>query len=115
MICDMKQFLDTPFSRLLISALLASSVAFAPASAGQKELKEKELRALQTKIKKLKNTIDVKEDSKSSYTRQLEKIETNLASIKKKTRDTEKKIGQKQGELKKLRKSRKQYQKKAKP
>ena len=107
----MRQLLDIPLSRLLISALLASSIAFAPVNAGQKELKEKELRALQVKIKKLKKTIDVKEDSKSSYTRQLEKIETSLASIKRKTRDTEKKIGQKQGELKKLRKSRKQHQK----
>ena len=101
---------DSSFIRLLFCALLALSLAGAPATAGQKDLKEKELRALQVKIKKLKRTIDVKEDSKSRYTKQLEKIERTLGSISRKIRDTEKKIGQKQVELKKLRKTRKQHQ-----
>lgn len=99
-----------PFTRLLVSTLLVLSLAFAPATADQKDLKEKELKKLQVKIKKLKQTIDVKQDSKSRYTAQLEKIERHLGSISRKIRVTETEIGNKQLELKKLRQTRKQHQ-----
>lgn len=101
---------DICFTRLLVFTLLTFCLLGAPAAANQKDLKEEELKTLQAKIKKLKQTIDVKEDSKSRYTAQLEKIERKVGAISRKIRDTEKKIGQKQHALKKLRKTRKQHQ-----
>lgn len=101
---------DLSFSRLLVSTLLMFYLIGAPAGANQHDLKEQELRSLQTKIKKLKQTIDVKEDSKSRYTRQLEKIERSVGTISRKIRDTEKNIRQKQKQLKQLRQTRKQHQ-----
>ncbi|MEE8366279.1 MAG: peptidoglycan DD-metalloendopeptidase family protein [Gammaproteobacteria bacterium] len=106
----MTRIFDISFTRLLVFTLLTLCLLAAPASANQKDLKEEELKALQVKINKLKQTIDVKEDSKSRYTRQLEKIERKVGALSRKIRDTEKKIGQKQAELKKLRKTRKQHQ-----
>ncbi|MCH7880428.1 MAG: peptidoglycan DD-metalloendopeptidase family protein [Proteobacteria bacterium] len=106
----MTRIFDISFTRLLVFTLLTLCLLAAPASANQKDLKEEELKALQVKISKLKQTIDVKEDSKSRYTRQLEKIERKVGALSRKIRDTEKKIGRKQAELKKLRKTRKQHQ-----
>lgn len=106
----MTRIFDISFTWLLVFTLLTLCLLAAPASANQKDLKEEELKALQVKISKLKQTIDVKEDSKSRYTRQLEKIERKVGALSRNIRDTEKKIGQKQAELKKLRKTRKQHQ-----
>jgi len=67
---------------------------------------------LQSKISKLKKTIDVKQDSKSRYAAQLRKIEGQIGKVSKKIRATKKKINKSKGQLKKLRQTRKQHQKK---
>jgi len=97
-------------SRVLITTILAFSLLAQPATASEKDQKEKDLKILQSKIAKLKRTIDVKEDSKSRYTKQLKIIENNVAKISQKTRASKKKIAVKQAELKKLRKSRNKHQ-----
>ncbi|MFQ5631388.1 MAG: murein hydrolase activator EnvC family protein, partial [bacterium] len=105
----MREF-DSSFIRLFVAVLLLLYLGGMPATAGQKDLKEEELKALQARIKKLKQTIDVKEDSKSRYTKQLETIERKVGAINRKIRETEKKITLKQTELDKLRKTRKRHQ-----
>jgi len=97
-------------TRVLITAILTFSLLALPATASEKDRKEKDLKVLQSKIAKLKRTIDVKEDSKSRYTKQLKVIENNVAKISQKTRASKKKIAVKQAELKKLRKSRNKHQ-----
>ncbi len=106
----MKRISDLSLTRLLVSTFLVFYLVVTPASENQKDLKEKELKALQAKISKLKQTIDVKEDSKSRYTSQLEKIERVVGTISRKIQDTGQKIEKNQARLKKLRKTRKQYQ-----
>ena len=96
---------------VLITLFIAFSLSVQPALSDEKEQKQKDLKILQSKIAKLKRTIDVKEDSKSRYTKQLKKIENDIARVSQKTRGSKKKIAAKQTALKKLRKSRKQYQK----
>ena len=66
-----------------------------PVTAAEKDQKAKDLKVLQTKIAKLKNTIDVKEDSKTRYTKQLKKIENDVAFISRKIRKSKKKIEKK--------------------
>ena len=83
-----------------------------PLAADGTTQKEKQLKALQSKIEKLKKTIHVKQDSKSRYTTQLRKIEGQIGDFSKKIRSTEKKITKRKKELKELRSTRKQHQKK---
>ena len=97
-------------TRVLITAILTFSLLALPATASEKDRKEKDLKVLQSKIAKLKRTIDVKEDSKSRYTKQPKVMENNVAKISQKTRASKKKIAVKQAELKKLRKSRNKHQ-----
>jgi len=97
-------------ARIMITVIMAFSLLAQPATADEKEQKQKDLKILQSKIAKLKRTIDVKEDSKSRYTRQLKIIEIDVANISQKTRDSKKKIAGKQAELKKLRKLRNNHQ-----
>ena len=99
---------------LIISLVLTISVASSltlTASADEKQEKQKQLQALQKKINKLKKTIDVKEDSKSRYASQLQKIEKNIGEIAKRIRSIEKKINQRNTELKDLRQTRTKHQK----
>ena len=96
-----------PFIVLVVIALGSTLVL-----ADQKTQKEKQLQALQSKIKKLKQTIDVKQDSKSRYAAQLRKIEGQIGQVSKKINSTRKEISKSKDELKKLRRTRKQHQKK---
>ncbi len=80
--------------------------------ADQKAQKEKQLQSLQSKIKKLKKTIDVKQDSKSRYAAQLRKIEGQIGQVSKKISNTEKKIRESKNLLKELRQTRRKHQKK---
>ena len=93
-----------------VTVILAIGLFANPVIATEKEQKEKDLRILQSRITKLKKAIDVKEDKKSRYTGQLKKIETTVARINREVRVSRKEIGDKQAELKKLRKSRKKHQ-----
>ena len=97
-------------ARILVTCILAISLLAQPATASGKGQKEKDLKILQSKITKLQRTIDVKEDSKSRYTKQLKKIENVVAKVNRKIRDLNKKINAKQSELKKLRKTRNKHQ-----
>jgi len=97
-------------ARILVTCMLAFSLLAQPAIASEKDQKEKDLKILQSKIEKLQRTIDVKEDSKSRYTRQLKKIENVVAKVNRKIRDLNKKISARQSELKKLRKKRNKHQ-----
>ena len=97
--------------RLFFTVLLTCCL-IQPLVADEKTQKEKQLKALQNKIEKLKKTIHVKQDSKSRYTSQLRKIEGQIGDLSKKIRNTEKKIKQRKKELKDLRNTRKQHQKK---
>ena len=97
-------------AQILISFILAFSLSVQTANASEKDQKQKDLKILQSKITKLKQTIDVKEDSKSRYTSQLRKIENSIAKISRKTRKSKKKIEHKQTELKQLRKLRNKHQ-----
>jgi septal ring factor EnvC (AmiA/AmiB activator) len=62
-------------SKLFLSALAACLLASAPAMAEDREVREKQLKTVLGKIEKLKQAIDVKEDSKSKYIKQLKSIE----------------------------------------
>jgi len=97
-------------ARILVTTILAFSLLAQPATASGKDQKEKDLKILQSKIAKLQHTIDVKEDSKSRYTKQLKKIENVVAKVNRKTRDLKNKISARQSELKKLRKTRNNHQ-----
>ena len=106
----MRHIIISQLARVLVITILAFSLIAQPANASEKDAQEKDLEILQSKIAKLQQTIDVKENSKSRYTEQLKKIETVVATISRKIRDSKRKIGDKQSELKKLRKSRNEHQ-----
>jgi septal ring factor EnvC (AmiA/AmiB activator) len=103
--------MSTSLPLKLILAVLLTSLAVAPASiADDKSAKEKQLKTLLGKIGKLKQAIDVKEDSKSQYIKQLKTIERNIGTVNQKVRAIGKKIGDKKSELAKLRKTRLKHQ-----
>ncbi len=97
-------------ARVLVTTILVLGLLAQFATATEKDRKEKDLEILQTKITKLKQAIDSREDSKSRYTRQLKKIEISVADISRKIRVSKKEIGAQQAELSMLRSSRKKYQ-----
>ena len=101
-------------SNTAILCILLVSIVFTPSTilADQKSQKEKQLRALQSEISKLKKVIDVKQDSKSRYAVQLRKIEGQIGELSKKIQTTNRLIKQSRTELEKLRDSRKTHQKK---
>ncbi|MCP4077978.1 MAG: peptidoglycan DD-metalloendopeptidase family protein [Gammaproteobacteria bacterium] len=89
---------------LFISFILAFG---SNAVASEKAEKQKQLTQLKTKIEKLRKTIEVKENSRSSYNRQLRKIEKQIGSISNKIRKSSQLIKTRQGELSKLGKNKK--------
>ena len=94
---------------ILLTVFMVGTIAMT-VNADEKQAKEKQLKAIQSKIKKIKAAIDVKEDSKSRYATQLQKIEKNISTVAKRIRSTEKQIKQSKAELKGLRKTRKKHQ-----
>ena len=96
--------------KILVTCLLAC-LTFGPVfSADDKSIKEKQLKALLYKIKKLKQTIDVKEDSKSRYVKQLKSIEQEIGQLSGKIKKVGVKIKSRKNELTKLRKTRLKHQ-----
>jgi len=81
---------------------LCCSVFALSVYASEKTQKQGELKALQAKIERMKLAIDVKENSKSQYTRQLKNIERDVGIISRKIRSSENKIKKKRVEMKKL-------------
>jgi len=70
----------------ILFAVLACLAVTPSSSAGDKSVKEKQLKTLLHKIDKLKKTIDVKEDSKSRYIKQLKTIERSVGKVNLKIR-----------------------------
>lgn len=75
--------------RLSVLLFLIISLGFSQQSfSDDKAKKEKQLTQLKSKIEKLRKTIEVKENSKSSYTRQLRDIEKKIGQLSRRIRDT---------------------------
>ncbi|MFT5220248.1 MAG: septal ring factor EnvC (AmiA/AmiB activator) [Planctomycetota bacterium] len=98
-----------PFSilPLLLFVLLGVNSA---AIADEKEQKAAELKALQEKIEKLKQTIEVKEDSRSRYGSQLKSIESKISAVSNNVRLSNNAIDDKKSELSALGKQRRENQ-----
>jgi septal ring factor EnvC (AmiA/AmiB activator) len=94
----------------LLSALVTSLVISPLATAANKATSEKQLKSVLSKIEKLKQTIDVKEDSRSQYIRQLKLIEHNIGKLSQKIRAVGKKIETKKSRLASLRATRLKHQ-----
>ena len=88
----------------LLATFLSVSLCLAALSSGasDKSDKEQELKALQAKISKLQETIEVKQDSKSAYVRQLKKIEISIGRVSQKISASNKQIIRKELALKQL-------------
>ena len=97
-------------SRLLLPALIAGLVLAPQLLAADRSAKEKQLKSVLVKIEKLKQAIDVKEDSKSQYIKQLKSIERKIGKVNQKIRATGKEIEGKKSELGALRKTRLKHQ-----
>ena len=96
--------------KLLLSLLVACLVVAPMAIAANKATSEKQLKSVLGKIEKLKQAIDVKEDSKSRYIKQLKSIERNIGKLGQKIRAIGKQIGNKKSELATLRATRVKHQ-----
>ncbi len=95
---------------LAIFTLLAC-LSVAPLSAADdKSAKETQLKTLLHKIEKLKQAIDVKEDSKSRYIKQLKTIERSVGKVNLKIRKIDDQIKTKKAELAALRATRIEHQ-----
>ena len=98
--------------RLLHLATILCLCLATGAPAADKATREKQLKNVLQKIEKLKQTIDVKEDSKSQYIKQLKSIERKIGKVNREIRDIGQKISNKKSELKALRATRAKHQKK---
>ena len=96
--------------KLLLTLLVAGLVIGSFAIAADKATSEKQLKSVLRKIDKLKQAIDVKEDSKSQYIKQLKSIEGDIGKLGQKIRALGKEIGSKKSELKSLRATRLKHQ-----
>jgi septal ring factor EnvC (AmiA/AmiB activator) len=94
----------------LLAALVTSLVISPFATAANKATSEKQLKSVLSKIEKLKQTIDVKEDSRSQYIKQLKLIEHNIGKLSQKIRAVGKKIETKKSRLASLRATRLKHQ-----
>lgn len=72
--------------------------------------KEKELAQLKVRIEKLRQTIEVKENSKSSYTKQLRIIEKKIGSVSQEIAQSKKTLRQKRQTLNKLKREKRAIQ-----
>jgi len=99
-----------PLYSLILLALLACLAAAPLPAADNKAAKEKQLKTLLHKIDKMKQAIDVKEDSKSRYIKQLKKIEISVGKVNLKIRKIDDQIKRKKTELAALRATRLEHQ-----
>ncbi len=97
-------------SKLILSAVVACLLIAPPSLADDRSAKEKQLKTVLGKIEELKQAIDVKEDSKSKYIKQLKSMERNIGKLNQKIRATDKKIKGKKRELAALRETRLKHQ-----
>ena len=94
----------------ILAAILTCLVLGPLAQADEKAEKEQQLKALLQEIDKLKQAIDVKEDSKSKYIKQLKAIERNIGEVNRKIRKIDAQIKARKIALSKLRKNRLEHQ-----
>jgi len=100
------------FPAVFLSVCLCLCLAIFPAAASDKSNKEKELKALKSKIIKLQKTIGLKQENKSAYVKQLKKIERSIGDISQKISVSKKKILNRTTQIKKLRQLKKKSQSK---
>ena len=99
--------------RSLLLGLLLGCLAGGPlAIADERADKEQQLKQLLRKIDKLKQAIEVKEDSKSQYIRQLKNIEGDIGAINRKVRAIGAEVRARNKELTALRQTRLEHQRK---
>jgi murein hydrolase activator len=97
----------------LMPAMLIAILMLGPVTiAADKTAKQQQLQTLLKKIGKLKQVIDTKEDSKSKYIKQLKTIEANIGQVNRKIRKTGAQIKARKTELKELRATRLEHQRK---
>lgn len=99
------KFALTALIPLLVITFISTTVV-----ADQKSNKERQLRALQAKIKTLKQSIDAKQDKKSRYVAQLRHTEAQIGNVSKKVQGLEKDITAHKNTLHNLQLIRKQNQ-----
>ena len=97
-------------SNLFLCALIAGLLVAPQSLAADRSAKEKQLKTVLAEIEKLKQAIDVKEDSKSEYIKQLKSIEGKIGKVNQKIRVIDKKIKGKKSELASLREIRLKHQ-----
>ncbi len=94
--------------RFLFIALTAITILFhISAFSDDRTRKQKELSQLKSRIEKLRQTIEVKENSKSSYSKQLRNIEKKIGKVSQEINRSEKALGSKQQSLNALKKNKK--------
>lgn len=96
--------------KLLYLGLIAGLCLTTPAMAETKSAKQKQLDTLLQEIEKLKKSIDVKEDSKSQYVKQLRDIERSIGKLSQRISKISRQISNKKSELKALRATRLKHQ-----
>jgi len=99
------------FARVL-TIVLAGLVATPLSIADDKSNKQQQLKVLLKKIDKLKQTIDVKENSKSRYIKQLKNIERGIGKVNRDIGKVNAQIKTRKAELSKLRATRLEHQRK---
>lgn len=97
-------------SKLFLCALITGLVIAPQSLAADRSAKEKQLKTVLGKIEQLKRAIDVKEDSKSQYIKQLKTIERKIGKVNQKIHAIGKKIKGKKKELAALRETRLKHQ-----
>jgi septal ring factor EnvC (AmiA/AmiB activator) len=93
--------------------LLAAIFVLTPAPAQDKSAKQQQLNAVLEKIQRLKEAIEVKEDSKSQYIRQLKSIEGEIGTVNSKIRSIKEQVDAGKARLARLRKERQEFQRKS--
>lgn len=99
------------FARVL-TIVLAGLVATPLSIADDKSNKQQQLKVLLKKIDKMKQAIDVKEDSKSRYIKQLKSIERGIGKVNRDIGTVNAQIKTRKAELSKLRATRLEHQRK---
>ena len=98
--------------KLALLVMLTCLVITPALHAADKSAKQQQLQALLNKIGKLEQAINVKQDSKSQYVKQLKTIEANIGQVNRKIREVDDQIKTRKSELKKLRATRLEHQRK---
>ena len=98
--------------KLALLVMLTCLVITPALHAQDKSAKQQQLQALLNKIGKLEQAINVKQDSKSQYVKQLKTIEANIGQVNRKIRKVDGQIKTRKSELKKMRATRLEHQRK---